>query len=448
MAGKIARLIILAACFSFIIGGCDHITDPDNVQDPTIPASYELVWSDEFDQETLDPENWGYDLGYGENGWGNDEWQLYTDSSENVKVENGNLVISAIWDSTNFTAPGKRDGSISSARMNTKNKFSFKYGKIQARIKAPTGMGMWPAFWMLGTNFDTIGWPKCGEIDIMEISPLLHGDQTTMCTMHWWDDNIAAHNSYGTRWQLSEVLSDGFHTFEVEWDEQRVIGKIDDITYFVKVIEPDIMDEFLRKFFLIFNVAVGGNLGGAPDETTQWPQNMYVDWVRVYQTEENLIPVETFGIYTDLTPVDDALTIGSNAEIYVWENTLTGGSIPPYEGDNVISWTTTGQGWFGGGISSLAPIDLSGFAAGTINFMIKIPANVSFKIGINDAAGNESYVDFPAGQTVFGLERNGEWGQAIIPVADIQGNVDLQMLSYEFMILEENGTQCQFAIDD
>lgn len=448
MKSRIVFLFMLAAYFTLFTGGCDRITDPEPLPDPTIPDNYELVWSDEFEQETLDPDNWGYDLGYGDNGWGNDEWQQYTNSAENVKVENGNLVISAIWDSTNFAVPGKRDGSITSARVNTKNKFSFKFGKIQARIKAPTGTGMWPAFWMLGTNFDTIGWPQCGEIDIMEISPLLHGENTTMCTMHWWDDINGFHNYYGTTLQLNQILSDDYHIFEVEWDEQRVIGKIDDITYFVKVLEPDIMDEFLRKFFIILNVAVGGNLGGTPDATTQWPQQMFVDWIRVYQTEENLIPVETFGIYTDLTSVDDGLIIGSNAEIYVWESTLTGGSIPPYEGDNVISWATTGQGWFGGGISSLSPIDLSGFADGVIKFMIKIPANVTFKIGINDAAGNENYVQFPANQTAFGLERNGEWGQAIIPVADIQGSVDLEMLSYEFMILEENGTQCQFAIDD
>ncbi len=114
----------------------------------------------------------------------------------------------------------------------------------------------------------------------------------------------------------------------------------------------------------------------------------------------------------------------------------------------MISWSTTGQGWFGGGVSSNTPLDLSGFEEGNIKFMIKIPANVTFKIGINDTQGNESYVTFPANQSAFGLERDGEWGQATIPVADIKGNVDLEILSYEFMILEENGIQCQLAIDD
>jgi beta-glucanase (GH16 family) len=444
------RTLILAAVIVLVFFGCDKVTAPKPVPDTTVPTNYVLIWADEFEQAspTPDPNKWGYDLGYGSDGWGNDEWQQYTNDPENVKVQDGNLVISAVWDSVNYPVPGKRNGSITSARVNTKNKFSFKYGLAQARIKPPTGTGMWPAFWMLGSNHDTAGWPQCGEIDIMEVSPLLHGSQTSMFAAHWWDEDNNSHASYGRTKHLGEDLSDDYHIFEVEWDEQRIVGRIDGIIYFVKTIDPDTMDEFLRQFFLIFNVAVGGNLGGAPDASTEWPQNMYVDWVRVYQSEESLIPIESFGLFTDETPVDDALTIGVNAEIYVWESTLAAGTIPPYEGPNVISWTTTGQGWFGGGISSNSPLDLSGFAEGNIKFMIKIPANVTFKIGINDAQGNENYVSFPANQTAFGLVRNGDWGQAVIPVSAIKGNVDLQTLSYEFMILEEQGTQCSFALDD
>lgn len=445
MRSRILFFIFLTAFFALLIMGCDNITDPDLVTDPTTPVGYQLIWADEFDEGTLDSNNWGFDLGYGSDGWGNDEWQLYTDEYDNIRVEDGNMVITVECPSGN---PGKRDDSVTSARVNTKNKFSFKYGKIQSRIKPPTDTGMWPAFWMLGSTFDTAGWPNCGEIDIMEISPLLHGESTTMCTMHWWDDESESYSSYGTIYDLNESLSDDYHVFEVEWDEQRVVGKIDDITYYTKVLDSANMSEFLQNFFLIFNVAVGGNLGGAPDATTEWPQQMLVDWVRVYQTEESLIPLETFGIYTDETEVDAGLTIGVNSNIYVWENTLNGASIPPYEGENVISWSTAGAGWFGGGISSDVPVDLSEFEAGMIKFMIKIPADVTFKIGINDAAGNENYVTFPANQTAYGLQRDGEWSQALIPVQEIKGSVDLQMVSYEFMILEENGAQCEFALDD
>jgi len=450
MASKTQGLILLAVSLLLLFTGCDKISAPTPVTDPDAPANYALVWADEFDQESQTPDsnNWGYDIGYGENGWGNDEWQQYTNSPQNVRVENGNLIITALWDSLSYPVPGKRDGSITSARINSKNKFSFKYGKVQARIKVPTDDGMWPAFWMLGKNFDSLGWPQCGEIDIMEVSPLLHGNDTAMSTMHWWDDITQAHIYEGSTKKMNAPLSNDYHIYEVEWDENRIVGKINDISYFVKVIDPATMDEFLKEFFLIFNVAVGGSLGGSPTANTRWPQSMYVDWVRVYQKEASLTPIETFGIFTDETPVDAGLLIGQNAEVYVWENTLSAGSIPPFEGDNVLSWATTGQGWFGGGIASNTPLDLSGFEAGNIKFRIKIPANVTFKIGINDAAGRESYVTFPANQTAFGLTRNGEWGQATIPVSQIKGNVDLEILSYEFIILEEQGVQCQFAIDD
>ncbi len=138
-----------------------------------------------------------------------------------------------------------------------------------------------------------------------------------------------------------------------------------------------------------------------------------------------------------------------DAEIYVWEGTLTDGTIAPYEGANVLSWQTTGKGWFGAGIMSRQPLNLFDFPDGHLKFRIRIPANVTFKIGIIDAWGNQSYVSFPAYQTTYGLVRDGQWGQAAIPVIDIRGTaMDLRMLSYAFVILEENGTACEFALDD
>jgi hypothetical protein len=156
----------------------------------------------------------------------------------------------------------------------------------------------------------------------------------------------------------------------------------------------------------------------------------------------------TFGIFTDETPVDDGITVGANAAIYVWENTLAAGTITPYEGPNAMAFQTTGQGWFGGGILVDTPLDLSEFETGTINFMIKIPANVTFEIGLTDSADNQSYAIFPAGETVYNLIRNGEWGRAVIPVSEIRGDVDLKTLSYAFVFIEREGTECEFAIDD
>jgi beta-glucanase (GH16 family) len=448
MINKIIVSILAVAFFLVILSGCDQVTEPETIPDNFDNENYELLWFDEFNGSdvSLDESKWGYDTGYGGEGWGNDEWQLYTNEPENVRVEDGNMVITAVWDSVNYSEPGERDGSITSARVNTKDKYSVKYGKVQARIKPPTGMGMWPAFWMLGDSFDSVGWPQCGEIDIMEMSPLYHNDNTTMFNLHWWNEAGEYHDYDGAFREFSYSLTDDYHIFEVEWDEQRIIGKIDDITYYTKLIDPDQMDEFMKKFFLIFNIAVGGNLGGSPDDETQWNQKMYVDWVRVYQSAGP--DIGTYGIFTDETVVDAGLEVGVNAEIYVWENTLSGGTMPPYEGLNVISWSSTGAGWFGGGISSTLPVDLSGFAYGNLKFMIKIPANVTFKIGINDTDGIENYVIFPANETAYGLVRDGEWGQATIPVDEITGNVDLEILDYEFIILEENGTPCEFALDD
>ena len=149
-----------------------------------------------------------------------------------------------------------------------------------------------------------------------------------------------------------------------------------------------------------------------------FPAKMLVDYIKVMKWNEygevNEGPPEfqvgDFGLFTDLTPIDNGLTPGLDAEIYVWEGTLTEGNIEPYEGDNGISWSTNGTGWFGAGIMSMQPVNLSNFSEGHLNFSIKIPANISFQIGIIDSWGNQSYVDFPSNQTTYGLERDGNWG--------------------------------------
>ncbi len=450
MKRNILIFSLIATLFVILLAGCDPMTDPDHVED-TVPSSdYELVWADEFDQTSTmpNPAYWNYDTGYGTNGWGNDEWQYYTNSEDNVKVEDGNLVITATWDSENFLAPGKRDGSITSGRINTKGNFSMKYGKVEARIKTPEGAGIWPAFWMLGSNYNEVGWPYCGEIDIMEMSPLYYNEKTTICTAHWYDEDLGAHNSYGGTKVFDESLANNYHIFELEWDAYRLVGRIDGMTYMIKTIDPDTMDEFRNNFFILLNIAVGGGFGGAPNDTTVWPQKMYVDYVRCYQLNPDNDDVESFGIFTDDTATDDGIIPGLDAEIYVWESTLSTGSIEPYEGDNVMAFITTGAGWFGAGIQANEPIDISNFAGGDLKFMIKIPENIHFWIGMNDNNGSESYVEFPAGETAYGLTRDGEWGQVTIPIQDIAGNLDLSSISYAFMIKEEEGASCQFAIDD
>ena len=270
------------------------------------------------------PTNWLLETGYGPNndGWGNNEWQLYTDSPDNVKLENGKLVITA--DCPTAPVCGVRDGTITSARINTLDRFSFKYGKIEARIKPAVGNGAWPAFWMLGANFPDVGWPFSGEVDVMEMHNAFSDEFTTHFTMHWCDEtkqnpttpDICFPESEGWTYislfrTFAESLGNDFHVFSAEWDSSGIVGKIDGIEYFNLAIDPANMDEFLKEFFVILNVAMGGTLGSnnqPPDGTETWPQIMLVDYVRVYQ----LIggdgtytigggepPTDTLGVYTE-----------------------------------------------------------------------------------------------------------------------------------------------------
>lgn len=240
--------------------------DPD--YDPS------LIWSDEFNYTGLpSPSKWNMETGG--NGWGNNELQYYTDRESNAMVENGVLTITARKESFSGMA-------YTSARITTQNKFDFKYGRIEARIKLPYGQGIWPAFWMLGANFNSIGWPACGEIDIMEMVGGDGRENTVHCTLHW--DNDGSKADYGESYTLpSGIFADDFHVFSVEWDSQRIRGYVDNTEYFVADITPAALSEFQRNFFIILNVAVGGVWPGNPDGTTTFPQTMEVDYVRVYQ---------------------------------------------------------------------------------------------------------------------------------------------------------------------
>lgn len=232
-----------------------------------------LLWSEEFNYSGLpDASIWNMETGGG--GWGNNELQYYTDREENASVGGGYLTITAKEE-----AYSGRD--YTSARMTTQNKFDFKYGKIEARIKLPYGQGIWPAFWMLGANFNSVGWPSCGEIDIMELVGGNGRDNTCHATLHW--DNNGAHASYGESYSLpSGIFADDFHVFTVEWDTQRIKGLVDGHQYFVADITPSGLSEFHENFFIILNVAVGGNWPGAPNATTEFPQTMLIDYIRVY----------------------------------------------------------------------------------------------------------------------------------------------------------------------
>jgi beta-glucanase (GH16 family) len=236
---------------------------------------WKLVWSDEFNGTALNLKNWKHETG--NHGWGNNELETYTDSPENASVRNGKLTIKAI----------KTEKGYTSARIKTQGLQSWKYGKIAARMRLPYGQGIWPAFWMMGDNIEEIGWPKAGEIDIMEMIGGGKGrDDTTHGTLHW--EANGKHASHGGSKQLPDghIFHQDFHIFEIEWDANDIAWKLDSKEYFktsVNTAAYPTMGAFHQPFFILLNLAVGGNWPGNPNETTVFPQTMEVDWVRVYQ---------------------------------------------------------------------------------------------------------------------------------------------------------------------
>lgn len=232
---------------------------------------YNLVWEDEFDSG-IDPQSFNYELG--DNGWGNNELQNYTDAQANANTEDGKLIIKAIREGTN---------RYTSARLTTKGKKEFKYGRIDIRAKITIGQGIWPALWMLGSNIDQVGWPACGEIDIME--NVGHIPKTSYGTAHWGPQG-RGFSTYSTgEYTIADNYTDAFHVFSIQWEFNKITWYVDE-TKFHTITTSDMGGEQYRfndNFFFIFNVAVGGNWPGNPDATTVFPQQMAIDYIRVYQ---------------------------------------------------------------------------------------------------------------------------------------------------------------------
>jgi beta-glucanase (GH16 family) len=244
----------------------------NNGYNPPSPVGWTLVWSDEFSGKIINTNNWQFEIG-NNNGWGNHEQEYYTNSTNNAFVSQGNLIIEARGEAI-------AGFNYSSTRMITKGKQSFKYGRVDIRAKLPQTKGIWPALWMLGDNIDTAGWPACGEIDMMEL--LGQEPNKVYGTLHW-GASPAAHQSYGTNKVLSSgTFADSFHVYSMIWTSTSISLLIDDVSYFTMATTgPNL--PFNSSFFFIFNIAVGGDWPGAPDSSTQLPQRMVVDYIRVFQ---------------------------------------------------------------------------------------------------------------------------------------------------------------------
>ena len=242
-------------------------------------AGYTLVWSDEFNGNEVNASNWTFELG-NNNGWGNNELESYTASTNNAFVSAGNLIIEARQERVgNF--------NYTSARMITKSKKEFKWGRVDIRAKLPKGKGIWPALWMLGSNISTVNWPACGEIDIMEL--IGQDPNRVFATLHF-GTNFSNHKSdTASYFSSSAGFDQQFHLYSMVWNDAQIKILIDDQEYYnlskvrFSTDYPSYSYPFDNPFFFIFNIAVGGNWPGSPDATTVFPQRMAIDYIRVYQ---------------------------------------------------------------------------------------------------------------------------------------------------------------------
>ncbi len=290
---KNIRFLFILSIAVLLLNACGD-TEPDPGPEPPdnsffipstgyiSPDSYtgkSLVWEDNFDGTALDADTWCHEIGDGCDrnlcGWGNEELQSYKEG--NTSVKDGYLVITAKEETD-----GTRD--YTSSRIITKNKVSFHKGRVDIRAAMPFGQGMWPALWMLGNNIDVVSWPACGEVDIMEMTGG-SGDRDSKVygTAHWADPTGQHAEFSGDRTLESGKLYDEFHVYSIEWTDTAIRWYLDGSQYHSLNISAAQFSEFQQEFFFVMNIAVGGNFPGNPDSTTEFPQRMIVDYIRVFQ---------------------------------------------------------------------------------------------------------------------------------------------------------------------
>ena len=230
-----------------------------------------LVWEENFNVNSLDEKVWNYELGDGCPdlcGWGNNEKQIYT--NQNHSIKDGNLLIEAKKTTDNY----------SSTRITTQGKKEFLYGRIKARAKLPVGKGIWPAFWMLGNNIKSVGWPKCGEIDILEyVGREPHFVYTSLHT------ESSFGNTINTKKTKIDTIEEGFHIFAIDWTKEKIEFFVDNISVYTynPILKNEATWPFDQPFYIVVNMAIGGNFGGHEVDDTIFPQQFLIDYIRVYQ---------------------------------------------------------------------------------------------------------------------------------------------------------------------
>ncbi|MGD1998345.1 MAG: family 16 glycosylhydrolase [Flavobacteriaceae bacterium] len=374
-----------------------------NKDETTLPgqnahSGYTLVWSDEFDQPSIDTNNWTYELGDGtdyglKSGWGNEELQLYTDSKDNSYIksdEQDNSVLAIV-------AMDHGDGGYSSAKLTTNDLQNFLYGRIEARVKLPFGQGIWPAFWLLGESHETVGWPGSGEIDVFEV--IGHETNIVHSSAHWVNSDLKK----GTSTEYIDTginLETDYHTYRLDWTPEELVFYVEEIEVNRVSIDSD-MKEFLRPAYLILNIAVGGNWPGSPDETTQFPQEMLVDWIRYYSMDGFEAPEspaldpdeETLGIVYDefaVHAINESSDQFPNIGLKIYgdggEPAISSSNDAIY-GDTSLSLNFTGESW-GGAFFQFDEefLDFSAYAQSNLVFSLKKPESIAdFEIKLESA---------------------------------------------------------------
>lgn len=417
---------------------------------------YELVWEDNFDGTTLDSSIWNIEqrIGVWNNTGGNHELQHY--KKENVSVGddgdgNNCLILTAKREDYNGFA-------FTSGRVNTKGKFAFRRGKIEAMVKIPDlANGLWPAFWTLG--YTKVGWPDCGEIDILEMGHKEGIDSDTVNSF------IGSHlfwgpfpRDHGGETITAENLSTGYFKHTVIWDGAYIKTYFNDAAtpYFQMGITGSDAEEFRDYMhYIIFNMAVGGSVPGITNNsgiTAQLPASLYIDWVKVYQiadsedyNDSSLAQFGVYGVYEETASDGLYSDIGYDAQLEYSGLVVRGGETPK-EGSNCLSYTATADSDFNVSISSSIPKNMTEYSNGSIQFWFKTSSTDSIQVGISDTSGHEAFVTLKDGVDGNPM-RNGEWQIAWVQLSDLGSSVDLESISGLLKIKGNFAEDGFFSID-
>lgn len=422
-----------------------------------VALAQNLVWSEEFDGPAIDTSTWTYDVGG--SGFGNAELQYYTARPENARIESGALVITALRESYEGKA-------FTSARLKTHGRFAFKYGTLQARIKVPNLQnGLWPAFWLLGRNFGQNVWPSCGEIDILEMgdaAAIAAGtvNRKVSAAAHW--DFMGSYAGFSGNTTAAAGLNGTFHTYSVSWTPSLITASLDGVQFWaidISTVEANSLEEFHRPFFILVNLAVGGinfvQITDPAQITAPMPARLEVDWIRLYDnpyTElyygEDEAESGSFGVFTETTPVNNAITYGTDAELYIWNN-LTSVPPTPYEGSEAWSFNAAAGNWFGMGAFCLSDRNMSNYSDGHLHFHFKTTSTHTIGFGIASSAAGEGWLDLANGAPEnFGLIRDGNWHEVVIPLNRF-ANIDFTTIKQIFMVRgQPPASAVNFSVDN